>query len=358
VDAVARALTSFGGPVVAPSDLDVAALPTFLRLHVRVRGEDGRVLAQADDVAALQASLAQRARTAVAAVSGGVERAGLRSWTVGTVPRTVRAEGPAGAVEGYPALVDEGGAVALRVLGTADEQRRAMPRGVRRLLLLDLPSPVRPALRGLDGRARLALAHQPYPSVEALVQDCAAVVVDAAMEEHGGPPWDEDAYLRLRSSLSGSLQAGTAETLRVVADVLARAHEVAVRVEDLAAGSQLRDDVEVQLAGLVYRGFVARTGMARLAHLVRYLTAMVRRLDSAALDPGRDAVRMRQVHEVEDAFHQVVDGLPPARRLDDDVQSVHWLIEELRVSVFAQQLGTAAPVSAKRVRAALAAVGP
>jgi ATP-dependent helicase HrpA len=358
LDAVAGALTSFGGPVVAPSDLDVSALPAFLRLHVRVLDDAGRVLAQGDDVAALQARLARRSRSAVAAVSGDVERVGLTSWTVGTIPRTVGVGGPSGAVEGYPALVDEGGAVALRVLGTAVEQRRAMPRGVRRLLLLDLPSPVRAALRGLDGRARLALAHQPYPSVEALVEDCAAAVVDAAIQQHGGPPWDEDAYLQLRASLSASLPTGTAETVRVVADVLVRAHEVAVRVADLPLGSELRDDVEVQLAGLVYRGFVARTGRARLAHLVRYLTAMVRRLDSAPSDPGRDAVRMRQVHEVEDAFHQVVDGLPPARRLDDDVLAVHWLIEELRVSVFAQQLGTAVPVSAQRVRAALAVVRP
>jgi ATP-dependent helicase HrpA len=357
-DAVARALTSFGGPVVAPDDLDVSALPAFLRLHVRVLDDTGRVAAVGDDVAVLQAKLARRTRSAVAAVSGDVERVGLTSWTVGTIPRTVRVEGPAGTVEGYPALVDEDGAVALRVLGAIDEQRRAMPLGVRRLLLLDLPSPVRPALRDLDGRARLALGHQPYPSVEALVADCAAAVVDAAVREQGGPPWDEESYLRLRASLAGTLGAATAGTLRQVVEVLGRAHEVAVRLPDLPAGSALREDLEVQLEGLVFAGFVTRAGRGRLPHLLRYLTGMLRRLDSAGRDPGRDAVRMRQVHEVEDAYHDVVDGLPPARRGDDDVQAVHWLIEELRVSVFAQQLGTTAPVSAKRVRAALAALGP
>ena len=104
---------------------------------------------------------------------------------------------------------------------------------------------------------------------------------------------------------------------------------------------------------LIYPGFVSETGLRRLPDLVRYLRAISRRLDTLAADPGRDAERMAIVHRVTDAYEQAVRELPPARRSGADTRSVRWLIEELRVSLFAQVLGTPAPVSEKRILAAL-----
>jgi ATP-dependent helicase HrpA len=136
--------------------------------------------------------------------------------------------------------------------------------------------------------------------------------------------------------------------------VLRLAHEVTLRLEALPAESAVREDLEVQLEGLVPRGFVTSVGAERLPDLVRYLQGMRRRLEVAPGEPGKDAARMVRVHEVEDAYHDVVDRLPAGRILDPDVQDVRWLLEEYRVSVFAQQLGTPRPVSDKRIRTALA----
>jgi ATP-dependent helicase HrpA len=352
-EAVAAALTSFGGPVVAASDLDLSLVPAFLRLHVRVVDEDGAVLAEGSDLAALQQSLALRVQRAVAAATPSIEQTGRTSWSFATIPRAVTVTRPGGDVQGYPALVDEGSSVALRVLADPPAQRRAMARGLRRLLLLEVGSP-RGLVRSLDAATSLSLAHSPYPSVSALVDDCVAAAVDLLVRRAGGPVWDEDGYLALRETVRSELPATAASVVAGTAAALAVAHEVTLGIEGLPAGSLVREDLEVQLVGLVHDGFVSAAGAHRLSDLQRYLRAMRARLVSRG--DARDARRMAEAHAMEDAFHEVVDALPPARRRDDDVQAVRWMLEEHRVSLFAQQLGTPAPVSATRIRSALAAV--
>jgi ATP-dependent helicase HrpA len=356
VEAVAAALTSFGGPVVQRSDMTPEALPAFLRLHVAVVDDTGAVVAEGDDLDALQRTLAPRVQRAVAAAAPTVERAALTSWSVGAIPSSVTVDRSGGAVQGYPALVDEGGSVALRVLAHADAQRRAMPGGLRRLLLGELPSPARAVVRSLDTAGRLALSHHPYASVPSLLDDCAAAAVDAIVRESGGPVWDEGAYLALREQVRAALPSRTQAVVHDAAGTLAAAHEVALGIERLPADSLVRDDLGAQLAGLVYPGFVSDVGAARLPHLSRYLTAMQRRLTTLEQGDRRDARRMAEAHAMEDAYHDVVDSLPAVRRRDDDVRAVRWLLEEYRVSLFAQQLGTPSPVSPARIRAALAAL--
>jgi ATP-dependent helicase HrpA len=354
-DTVAAALTAFGGPVVAPSDFDLARIPDHLRMRARVVDDAGQVVGEGRDVQELQQRLAPRTRAAVARVVPAIERDDLTSWSIGTLPRTIEVPRRGGAVRGYPALVAQGDAVALRVLGREADQRRAMPRGLRQLLLLDLPSPARPVVRRLDGATKLALGHTPYPSVAALLADCAAAAVDDLVERSGGVVWDEAAYRRLRDRVRADLEDETLEVVRTVGAALAIAHDVRVRLGTLPPAAPAREDLEVQLDGLTHPGFVSATGRRRLTDLPRYLRGMQRRLDVLASDPGKDAQRMAAVHAVEDAYHDAVDALPADRRGDPDVQDVRWMLEDYRVSVFAQQLGTPRPVSAKRIRTALAA---
>ena len=352
--AVADQLTRFGGPVVTESDIDLAKVPPFLLVRVAVVDESGRVVGSSRDLPELQRTLAPRTARAVAAAAPSIERTGLTGWVVGTIPRTVEAAGAHGGVRGFPSLVDEGETVALRVLATPDAQRRAMPRGVRRLLLVDLPSPSRAVVRRLDGRTKLALSHNPYSSVPALLDDAAAAAVDDQVERSGGVPWDEAAYQRLRSAVRAHLDDTTHEVVWQVGSVLAIAHEVTLRTGALDPASPVRDDLEAQMAGLVFDGFVSQVGRARLPDLVRYLRGMQRRLDVLRTDPVRDARRMAEVHEVEDAYLDRIDALPAGRRGDPDAVEVRWMLEELRINAFAQQLGTPRPVSPTRIHKALA----
>jgi ATP-dependent helicase HrpA len=355
-DAVANRLTAFGGPVVRAGDIDMARVPDFLQVLVRVHDERGRVVGTGRDLAELQQRLAPRTQQAVASAAARLERTGLTSWDIDTLPQQVQVDRGSGQVRGYPSLVDETTSVAVRVLATEADQRRAMPFGIRRLLLLDLPSPVRAVVRRLDGPTKLALSHSPYSAVPALLDDAVAAAVDEIVAGNGALPQDAVAYRRLRDVVRAHLEDTTVAVVRRTGEVLAHAHEVALRIHALDDGSLVREDLEVQLQGLVHDGFVSHVGSRRLPDLVRYLRAMARRLDVLAADPAKDARRMAEVHALDDAFLDVVDGMTAQRRSDPDVHEVRWMLEELRVSVFAQQLGTAGPVSAARVRKALSAL--
>ena len=172
----------------------------------------------------------------------------------------------------------------------------------------------------------------------------------------GGPAWDEQGFARLAEAARSGLSTLTAQVITGVAGVLAEAHEVEVVLARAAAHADepAFADIRSQFASLIHPGFIGDTGARRLADLTRYLRAIRQRLDKMCADPVRDGERMAAVHRVADAYGETVRALPPARRDGQDLQAIRWMIEELRVSLFAQTLGTPAPVSEKRIRTALA----
>jgi ATP-dependent helicase HrpA len=229
-----------------------------------------------------------------------------------------------------------------------------MVRGIRRLLLLRVPTGLRSIADRLPNERKLALSQSPYPSIGALLDDCEACAADQVIADAGGPVWDADGFARLVAAARPALPLATSRALEATGRVLGAAHEVrALLRSGSPALAPAIADARAQFAALVYPGFVSDTGLGRLPDLVRYLRAISRRLEVAAQDPARDAERMAAVRRVTDAYSRAVTALAPARRQDGDVRAVRWMIEELRVSLFAQVLGTSGPVSEKRIGAAL-----
>ena len=260
----------------------------------------------------------------------------------------------------HPALADAGTTVDVRLFETRDAARAAMWAGTRRLILLGTPSPVKSIAGGLSTRAKLALSHNPHGGVAALFADCVNCAADYLMAEAGGPAWDREGFERLSASVRSGLHEVTAEVVTQVEAALRLAHSVGARLEDNYA-DLLRpavDDMRAQLAGLIYPGFVAATGFRRLPHLTRYLRGIERRLDKLPENPARDAANMAVAQRAEQAYQQAVADLPAARRDQPGVTEVRWMLEELRVSLFAQTLGTQAPVSENRILAALSRLRP
>jgi len=355
LDALERELRGLTGVVVPREAWHPERLPAHLRPHVRVVDEGGRAVATGDDVDALRSQLRPQVRASIAAVAGGIEREGLTTWDIGELPRTAERQRPGGAVRGWPALVDTGTGVAVRVLDSAAEQQDAMWRGTGRLLLANLPSPRRVAERGLDNRARLALARAPHADLPALLDDCAGCAVETLMAEDGGPAWDEAAFSRLLARVRQGYDAALGSVVAQVVRVLAAARDVDAALARPApsAAQPAVDDVHAQLADLVHPGFVTETGAARLADLPRYLAAAARRLEQASLDPARDRARMAEVGYVREQYQARLAARDPGQPVPPALKDVRWMIEELRVSVFAQALGTRVPVSEKRVLRAL-----
>jgi ATP-dependent helicase HrpA len=233
------------------------------------------------------------------------------------------------------------------VLDTRTAQRDAMAVGTRRLVLLKLPSPVRLVAGTLSNRAKLVLTGNPYGSVAALLDDCIACAADALIADAGGPAWDAEAFASLLDGVRPRLADTVLDVVGTVERILAAEHAVQTQLAAVT-GRGLEAalaDVRAQLAALVYSGFVTATGLARLPHLVRYLQAIQRRLEKLPEDPRRDADLMHRVHAIEREYRD----LPPSARRSD----IRWMVEELRVSFFAQQLGTAHPVSERRILRAI-----
>ena len=356
VDQVARELEALRGVRVTADAFDRSRLPAHLRMRFRIEDEAGRPVAEGDDLEALKGAAQPRLRSALGEATAGLERRGLRAWTLGELPRSVALAGTGDAVRAYPALVDEGDSVAVRTLDTPEAQAAAMWAGTRRLLLLGIAPPARHVQAALAPDALLSLAVAPHGSVAAVLEDATAAAADALIAEAGGPAWDAAGFARLRDHVAGELVERTTAVARDAARVLRAESEVRGALERLTAPAfqPAARDVSRQLGRLVFRGFIAAAGAARLPDLERYLRAAARRLERLPDAVATDADRMRAIAELEAAWRARLDAWPPGRPVPAALRDVKWMLEELRVSHFAQGLGVRGPVSSKRIRRAIA----
>ena len=354
-DALARELQRLGGVEIPPHGWRLDRVPDHLRITFRAVDDRHRELAEDKDLESLKLRLKGRMRAALSATVSGIERQGLRGWTVGTLPRTVEQQRGGRVVKAYPALVDEGGTVAVRILATESEQQRAMWQGTRRLLRLSVPSPLKSVLGRLSRKAKLTLSQYPHGSPAELFDDCIACAVDALMADAGGPAWDEEGFRKLHDTVRAELTDAVLDVMTRVEPIVAVAREVGERLERVTnpALAPARADADAQLQALFHPGFVTATGWRRLPDVLRYLRAIRHRLDRLPRDPGRDRERMLAVQQAQRDYQRLLDELPPGAEPGEELRAIRWMIEELRVSYFAQVLGTPYPVSDKRLRRAM-----
>ena len=355
---LARELSRLGSVTVRPADLDPAALPDHLRMTFAATAPDGTIVDRDKDLAALKTRLADQVSKSVARATAAAERPASTVWTsesLGALPTTVRREVGGQTITGYPALVPEGAGVAVRVLASPAAQAAAMRTGTRVLLLNQLPTSARAATAGLSPADRLALSQNPSGSLDALVEDCRACAADELIAENGGPVRGPEEFKALVERIRPRFGAEVSRIVRLVVPVLTQAHHVRSALAS-TADREIAEDVRHQLDDLVFAGFVTEFGSARLRELPRYLQAAALRLEALPASATRDRQGMAELDRVHAAYQRLLDALPEARRTGRDVTEIWWMIEELRVSLFAQQLGTPYPVSAKRIERAITAV--
>ncbi|RNG27385.1 ATP-dependent RNA helicase HrpA [Streptomyces botrytidirepellens] len=366
--ALGRELHRMVGVRIEPEDWDPAKVPDHLKITFRVVDERRRKLAEDKDLEALKQRLKPKTRAAISKAfesskeSAGIEqRGGLTSWTVGSLPRTFETRRGGQPVKAYPALVDEGASVALRLFDTEPEQRQAMWRGTRRLILLQLPSnPAKFAQGKLTNQAKLALSSSPHGSIAALFEDCVSAAADRLIAARGGPVWDEESFRKLFDAVRADIADATLDTVRKVQEVLAAWQACERRLKGIKSPVLLPSlaDVREQLSELMTPGFVTAHGVRRLPDLMRYLVAVDRRLQQLPTNAERDRTRMAKVKEMRDEYAWLLEQFPAGRPVPAEALEIRWMIEELRVSYFAHALGTAYPVSDKRIVKAIDAVAP
>ena len=346
---LADELEALRGVAVPPGAWRLDGVADHLRVTSRVVDAGGGNVAAGKALEALKLRLSVRVRETIAKAADNIERAGLTRPEFGELPQVWCRD----QMRAYPALVDEGETVAVRMLHTPAEQQQRMWLGTRKLLRLNLPSPMKFITRSLSNTSKLTLGRNPHGSVAALLDDCVNCGVDKLVVDNGGPVWDEAGFGVLLEKVRGGLNPVVLDVLSEVELILRTANEVETVLAGARGPAESLADIRRQLDDLVYPGFVTATGLARLPNLVRYLRAIERRLAKLRTGAARDLELLADAHWLTEEYRRTVDALSPGIEPGPALVDVRWMIEELRVSFFAQTLGTAFPVSTKRILRAL-----
>jgi ATP-dependent helicase HrpA len=338
---LAGAIERVRGVRIAPADWSLDDLPAHLRMTFCVEDDDGTALASGRSLDALRDELRPVLQARLEHAVPALARHGMRDFDIGSLPRTVELPG---GLRGFPALVDEGDAVGIRICETAGEQAFTMARGTRRLLRLTVASPRQWLIGQLGPQLTLALAAGPHDTVEAVIEDATSGALDALIVGGGGPAWDHEAFTALREQVRGELRPATLEVLRAFGRIMEAARAVRDRLDALPASAVLgpaRQDVSRQLGRLVYPGMLAAAGLTRLDDVERYLRAAAQRLERLPTHVASDGKRMAEIHELE---------AQATGRSD-----LRWLLEEVRVAQLAPGPHVRPGATIRRVREALAA---
>ncbi len=355
-DAIGAELRRLTGSVVPRDSWRPDQVPDHLRMNFRVVDEHGELLAQGRDLDVLRRSLAPKVQATISAAAGDLERRGLTTNDFGVLPARIAQVRGGYEVTVYPALADEDDSVAVRVFETEAEQRASMIAGTRKLLVLTLPPAARYLQGRLDNRAKLELSRgNPYRSIAELLDDCAGAAVDKLVADAGGPVYSSTEFTQLRESVRADLVDAVANVVTQVQAVLASTYEVGQKLRSVTDPGLIpaAADIRQQLSALVQPGFVTETGWRQLHQLPRYLRGINHRLDRLGGNAPRDRQLMAQVHEVQAEYRALRAELPEGGPADAGLREIRWMIEEFRISLFAQVLGTPYPISDKRLYKAM-----
>jgi len=347
---------------VTPADFDLSRIPDHLRVTFAVIDERGKKIGSGKTLSALQASLKPAARESVARVVQKptvdaprdiLERAGITTWDFDALDRTRDMKHGGNTIRAYPALVDEGTTVAIRLMSTPEDQTSAHRLGVRRMLLLGIPSPIGYVQEHLTTQEKLTLAQSPYRSVAALFEDCLIACVDAVLGERS--VFTREEFEAVRAEVSASIMDSLFTTVALVTKIIAASREADKSIKGATSIALIAPlgDARSQLDALVYPGFVAASGLEHLRRIPVYLTALIHRVSKLPENPGRDRAWMNDVQLATERYIRAGGSLPLKPDTDPRLAKVRWMIEELRVSLFAQHLATTGPVSLQRITKAL-----
>ena len=408
IPSLALVLRRLRGVVVEPEAFNWDAVPEHLKMGFQVRNARNKILGEGKDLRALQQQLHKEIRSAladslgasddtmakmVALAQGGSgnsgnsgssaastkngaknaqggtaqtaqptdapgsqvrEISGLTEFPAdlfpnGEIPRKVQRIIATQAVNGYPALVDEETSVGLRIFPTEAEQLHAQRRGIIRLLQLQVPSPVRYVSEHLSHKEKIVFTQNPHGSIDELIRDCTVAALDHLVPHT--PIFTYAEYSELYEHVRAELIETVFDVTKLVAEILSEATALKKAIKKATSLTTMHavSDVKAQMENLVYPGFVAKTGYDQLVHIPRYLKAAQVRLTKLGPNLHRDNQLMLTVQDLEDSYDNAVKSLPADTIVPDALRRVNWMIEELRVSFFAQELGTAYTVSEKRI---------
>ncbi|QKU82288.1 ATP-dependent RNA helicase HrpA [Vibrio cholerae] len=352
LDAMEKELRRMTGVTVLREDWKLDQLPAHLKITYRAVDHRNRKLNESCDLHELKESLKEKVQETLSQVADDdIEQRDLHTWSFGELPKVYQQKRGGFEVRAYPALVDKKDSVEIKLFETEQEQLSAMRAGQRRLILLNVPSPIKYLHANLPNKSKLGLYFNPYGKVLDLIDDCIACGVDKLIEERGGMVWEPQAFEALTEYVRAELGDTVVEIAKQVETILTTAYNINKRLKgkvDFTMAFAL-SDVKAQIEGLIFSGFATECGWKRLPDILRYMRAIERRMEKLPVDPNKDRLHMLKIESVANKYKELLNKIPKGMAIPDNVREIRWMLEELRVSYFAQQLGTPYPVSDKRI---------
>ncbi|APT92385.1 ATP-dependent helicase [Corynebacterium phocae] len=351
---LADVLRELGAQGINASDFRPSQLPEHLKMNYAAVDKRGKIIDSDRDLAALVQRQAGHIKASVSRVGRKAESKAVKKWTpdnLGKVEETVATVVDGHEVVAYPALVATPEGVELKVHPTKAAADAAMLTTTLTLLLREITVQPGPMVKGLPLQQRVAIDNYPHGGAQGLVDDARVAAIRDLMMEKGGPVRDPEEFARLLAAVKPEVASRVRRTVVALAPAMV---EFANAKSELAKweGPAI-DDMRHQLDFLLPKNAVTIHGLIHLQHLPRYIQAINIRLEEMAIDPDKDADRQDEVHEAHAYLTNKLRNLPAGREKTKEAKEIKWMIEELRVSLFAQRLGTARPISLRRVQKAV-----
>jgi ATP-dependent helicase HrpA len=334
------------------------SLPVHLTMNFQVVDDKGTLLKQGRDLNELKAELQGKVKASIKKVAEkGIEQADLTHWDFGVLPKGYEKKIANITIKAFPALVDHQNSVAIELFEQEQDAQEAMLQGISRLILLNIPTPLKYLQEKLPNKAKLGLYFNPFGSISDLLQDCiqgaclSLVQQFAQQQNNGHLPRAEQQFSLCCDYVRAEIADCVLTAAIKVERVLTLRHEVTKKMKGSVPLNviQSHGDIKQQCQQLVFKGFVSYSGLGKLDDIIRYLQGMLRRLEKLPSDPNQDRLKLIEVNKVNELYQVIMGKQRKDKPVDNELLATRWLIEELRISLFAQNLGTSAPISVKRI---------
>ena len=356
-NALSKQLLRMTGVRLPEDAWETIELPIHLTMNFQVVDEKGKLIKQARNLNTLKAELQGKVKASIKQVAEkGIEKRNLITWDFGELPVGYQKKVANITIKAFPALVDHKSSVAIELFEHEDHAQQAMLQGLTRLVLLSIPSPIKYLQEKLPNKAKLGLYFNPFGSIADLLQDCIQgacqhLLIQYQHSNKGELPRTEHAFKQCVDLVRAEIADCVLSAAIKLEKVLSLRHDIAKQLKGKVALNiiQSQSDIKQQLEQLIFKGFVSASGIEKLDDIHRYLSAILRRLEKLPIDPNQDRLKLIEVNKVNDILTTVISKQRKDKPLDYDILQTHWMIEELRVSLFAQNLGTKHAISVKRI---------
>ena len=358
VDALAKQLLRMTGVRLPEDAWHDIELPLHLTMNFQIVNEKGQLLKQGRDLNLLKSELQGKVKASIKQVAEkGIEKSKLIEWDFGNLAQSYEKKVANITIKAFPALVDHNSSVAIELFEQQEHAEQAMLTGVSRLILLNIPSPLKYLQEKLPNKAKLGLYFNPFGSIADLLQDCIQAACVYLVKQYlqknalDHLPRTESDFVLMRDYVRAEISDCVLSAAIKVEQALSLRHDVAKKLKGSVPLNviQSHGDVKQQSEQLVFKGFVSASGIEKLDDIIRYLKGTLRRLEKLPIDPNQDRLKLIEVNKAVDKYTSVLSTQRKDKPVAQDILVTKWMIEELRISLFAQNLGTAQPISLKRI---------